>query len=235
MDVRDVPRQYPNRLKAMIEEILPGQVVAVEASDDRAEAALFPEEEALLEGAIDKRRREFSTGRMCARSALQQLGYPASAILRGSRGEPLWPEGVVGSITHCDDYRAAVVAHSGEIVTVGIDAEPHAPLPDGVFEQIVRAEELAVMPRLRSEEPALHWDRLLFSAKESVYKAWYPLAQCWLSFEQVSIAFDPSRRTFLARLLTTGPTLADGPLREFSGRWLVEDGIGLTAIAMSVG
>ncbi|HTA97761.1 MAG TPA: 4'-phosphopantetheinyl transferase superfamily protein [Solirubrobacteraceae bacterium] len=218
----------------MIEEILPGQVAAVEARDDSAEELLFGEEQALLEGAIDKRRREFATGRMCARSALRQLGHPASAILPGSRGEPLWPEGVVGSITHCDGYRAAAVARSSEILTVGIDAEPHAQLPDGVLEQIARAEELAVLRRLCSEEPRLHWDRLLFSAKESVYKACYPLSRRWLGFEQVSIAFDPSRCTFLARLLTTGPTLADGPLRALSGRWLVQEGIGLTAIAMSV-
>jgi 4'-phosphopantetheinyl transferase EntD len=218
----------------MIEEILPGQVVVAEASDDRAELALFPEEEALLAGAIDKRRREFTRGRMCARTALQQLGYPATAILRGSRGEPLWPKGVVGSITHCDGYRAAAVARSGELVMVGIDAEPHARLPDGVLEQIARAEELALLRRLCSEMPQLHWDRLLFSAKESVYKACYPLSQRRLGFEQISIAFDPSRRAFLARLLTAGPTLAGGPLRALSGRWLVEEGIGLTAIAMSV-
>jgi 4'-phosphopantetheinyl transferase EntD len=234
MDVRDVPRQYPNRLKAMIEEILPGQAVAVEASDDSAETMLFAEEQALLAGAVDRRQREFATGRMCARTALRQLGYPASAILRGSRGEPLWPEGVVGSITHCEGYRAAAVARSGEIVTVGIDAEPHARLPDGVLEQIARTEELAALRRLGSEEPHLHWDRLLFSAKESVYKACYPLSRRWLGFEQVSVAFDLSRRTFLARLLTGGPTMANGPLQALSGRWLVEEGIGLTAIAMRV-
>jgi 4'-phosphopantetheinyl transferase EntD len=218
----------------MIEEILQGQVVVVEASDDCAEADLFPEEEVLLGGAIDKRRREFATGRMCARTALQQLGYPASAILRGSRGEPLWPEGVVGSITHCDGYRAAAVARSGEIVTVAIDAEPHAQLPRGVLEQIARAEELAQLRRLCAEMPQPYWDRLLFSAKESVYKACYPLSQSWLGFEQISIAFDPPKRAFLARLLTPGPTLADGPLQALSGRWLVHEGIGLTAIAVSV-
>ncbi len=218
----------------MIEEILPGQVVAVEANDDSAEAMLFEEEQALLAGAVDKRRREFSTGRICAHSALRQLGYPASAILRGARGEPLWPEGVVGSITHCDGYRAAAVARSNKILTVGIDAEPHAQLPEGVLEQIVRTEELAALRRLGSEEPQLHWDRLLFSAKESVYKACYPLSQRRLDFEQVSVAFDLSRRTFLARLLMTGPTLADEPLRVLSGRWMVEEGIALTAIAMGV-
>jgi 4'-phosphopantetheinyl transferase EntD len=216
----------------MIEEILPACVVAVEASEDRAEAALFAEEAALLESAIDKRRREFATGRMCARSALQKLGFPASAILRGPRGEPLWPAGVVGSITHCDGYRAAAVARSSEIVTIGIDAEPHAELPDGVCQQIAQPDELAQLCRLRSERPAVHWDRLLFSAKESVYKAWFPLATRWLGFEDVSVSLDPNTRTFVARLLLSGPmpALADGPLRGFSGGWTVGEGLVLTAV-----
>jgi 4'-phosphopantetheinyl transferase EntD len=216
----------------MIEEIVSGQVVAVEASDDRGEAPLFAGEEAFLAGAIDKRRREFATGRTCARLALQQLGFPASPILRGSRGEPLWPEGVVGSITHCDGYRAAAVARSSEIVTIGIDAEPHAQLPDGVLGQIALADELAQLRRLRSEQRDMHWDRLLFSAKESVYKAWFPLAKSWLGFEDVSVSLETGTHTFVARLLLSGPrpTLADGSLDGFSGGWMVGEGLVLTAV-----
>jgi 4'-phosphopantetheinyl transferase EntD len=219
----------------MIEEILPTCVVAVEANDDRAEAALFPEEEALLGNAIEKRRREFATGRMCARAALQRLGLPATAIARGSRGEPLWPEGVVGSITHCDGYRAAAVGRSSEIATVGIDAEPDAALPGGVFEQIVRPEELPALRHHQSDLPQAHWDRLLFSAKESVYKAWFPLARRWLGFEDVSVSLDPDTRTFVARLLPSGPmpALADGPLRGFFGGWTVGEGLVLTAVVVA--
>ncbi|HTC59264.1 MAG TPA: 4'-phosphopantetheinyl transferase superfamily protein [Solirubrobacteraceae bacterium] len=216
----------------MIEEILPACVVAVEAGDDRAEAAPYPEEEALLGDAVEKRRREFATGRMCARSALQKLGFPASAILRGPRGEPLWPAGAVGSITHCDGYRAAAVARSSEIVTVGIDAEPHAELPEGVYEQIARPEELVLLRRLRSEWTAVHWDRLLFSVKESVYKAWFPLAARWLGFEDVSVSLEAGTHKFVARLLAPGPmpALADGPPDRFFGGWTIGEGLVLTAV-----
>lgn len=219
----------------MIEEILPGQAVAVEARDDAAEMALFAEEEALLEGAVDKRRREFATGRMCARTVLRQLGYPACAILRGPRGEPLWPEGVVGSITHCDGYRAAAAARSSEIVTLGIDAEPHAALPDGVLGQIARPEELPTLRLLQADLPEVRWDRLLFSAKESVYKAWFPLTARWLGFEDVSVSLDPDTRTFVARLLPSGPmpALAENPLRGFSGGWTVGEGLVLTAVVVA--
>lgn len=214
----------------MIEEILPDGAIAVEARGDSAEEALFAEEEALLEGAIDKRRREFATGRVCARSALLQLGCPASAILRGPRGEPLWPEGLVGSITHCDGYRAAAVARSSEILTVGIDAEPDAALPEGVLEQIARPEELPALRLLQGDLPEVHWDRLLFSAKESVYKAWFPLAARWLGVEDISVSLDPRTRTFFAELLSPGPTPVDAP-RGFFGAWMVGEGLVLTAIA----
>jgi 4'-phosphopantetheinyl transferase EntD len=215
----------------MIEEILPGRVVAVEARRDQTDVTLFPEEERLLGQAVEKRRREFTTARACARTALEGLGVPPAPILTGRRGEPLWPEGVVGSITHCDGYRACAVARSEEIVSVGIDAEPNAALPDGLIGDIARPEELPELRRARLERPEVHWDRLLFSAKESVYKAWFPLAKRWLGFEDAVIVFDPSEGRFTARLLVAGPLLADGPLRSFSGRWMLREGILLTAIA----
>jgi 4'-phosphopantetheinyl transferase EntD len=217
----------------VIEDILPSSVIAVEARDDATCAKLFPEEELVVARAVEKRRREFTTARMCAREALERLGYPAAAIPTGTRGEPVWPTGAIGSITHCDGYRACAVARSSEVVSVGIDAEPNAPLPDRLIGDIARTEELPWLGRLGRERPQVHWDRLLFSAKESVYKTWFPLARQWLGFEDAVIEVDPGAQTFMARLLVPGPQLADGPLRDLHGRWTVRDGVILTAIALS--
>jgi 4'-phosphopantetheinyl transferase EntD len=217
----------------MLEELLPEQVVAVETREDTADVVLFPTEEAIIGQAVEKRRKEFTTARACAREAFGRLGLPAVPITTGERGEPQWPAGVVGSITHCEGFRACALARTHEIATVGIDAEPNAPLPDGVLRDIARAEELPWLERLRREEPEVHSDRLLFSAKESVYKAWFPLTQRWLGFEDAIVTVDPARRTFSARLLVPGPTLAGLPLEGFSGRWLVRDGLVLTAIALA--
>jgi enterobactin synthetase component D / holo-[acyl-carrier protein] synthase len=216
----------------VIEQILPGTVVSVDTTLDAHDVALFREEEQALGRAVDKRRREFTTGRACARAALAKLGLVAQAIGSGERGEPRWPAGVVGSITHCDGYRACAAARCTEIVTVGIDAEPHAPLPDGLLGDIARAEEIPALERLRRESPAVHWDRLLFSAKESVYKAWFPLARRWLGFEDAVLTLDPLACTFDARLLVPGPSLAGTQLQGFSGRWAVRDGLLLTAVAL---
>jgi len=217
----------------MIEKLLPACIVAVEARHDDPNVKLFPEEEALVGRAVEKRRREFTTARMCARSALRELGLPAVSILTGERGEPLWPAGAVGSITHCDGYRACAVAHSSEILALGIDAEPNAALPDGLLGDIARPEELPGLRRLAVERPEVHWGRLLFSAKESVYKTWFPLAKRWLGFEDAVVTVDPSAGTFAVRLLVSAPSVEGRPLKGFSGRWMVHDGILLTAIAVS--
>jgi 4'-phosphopantetheinyl transferase EntD len=116
----------------VIEKILPDAVASSEAFDDPPDAVVFPEEEAVIRRAVEKRRREFRTVRHCARRALRELGLPPAAVLPGEHREPVWPPGVVGSLTHCTGYRAAAVAHQREVLTVGIDAEPHQPLPPDV-------------------------------------------------------------------------------------------------------
>jgi 4'-phosphopantetheinyl transferase EntD len=216
----------------VIERILPGTVVTVEAGDDDRPVTLFPAEEAMAARAVEKRRREFATGRDCAHRALEGLGAPAGPVLAGNRGEPVWPAGVVGSITHCHGYRGCAVALGTEMAALGIDAEPHAPLPDGLVERVAGAEELNALTELARAEPAIAWDRLLFSAKETVYKAWYPLTERWLGFEDAVLTIDRQECTFAARLLVSGPRLAGAELRGFDGRWLVEDGLILCAIAL---
>ncbi|MEU1689993.1 4'-phosphopantetheinyl transferase superfamily protein [Micromonospora sp. NPDC005707] len=218
----------------MIGELLPAGVAAAEAYGDPPDARLFPAEEALVAGAVEKRRREFTTGRHLARRALAELGVPPVALPAGTRREPLWPDGTVGSITHCTGYRAAVAARDGTLLSAGIDAEPNEPLPTGVLDSISLPGERARVAELLRHDPAVCWDRLLFSVKESVYKAWFPLTGRWLDFEEADVRLDAAG-AFRARLLVPPPTLADGrPLTGFTGRWLARHGLVLAAIAVPV-
>jgi 4'-phosphopantetheinyl transferase EntD len=216
----------------MIEEILPACVASCDTREDLLDVVLFPEEEQTLGRAVDKRRREFVTARACARTALRQLGLPPVAIPSGARGEPRWPVGIIGSITHCAGYRACAAARTETLVTVGIDAEPNEPLPDGVLGEIARAEEREMLRDLACLEPSVRWDRLLFSAKEAVYKAWFPLAERWLGFEDASICIDLASAVFEARLLVSGPLVGADRLRSLTGRFLVRDGLVLTAVSL---
>lgn len=214
----------------MIDVILPPEVSAVEASEDTPEGMLFPEEEVLMARAVDKRRREFATGRACARAA---LGAPAGPIMPGLRRAPRWPAGFVGSITHCPGYRAAAVARGRDLLAIGVDAEPYERLPEGVLDAIATPDEHSWLADLRTAKPEAHWDRLLFSAKESVYKAWFPLARRWLGFDEPVIAIQPDSGSFTAALLVPGPQVKGQQLTGFTGRWLVRDGLVLTAVTVS--
>jgi 4'-phosphopantetheinyl transferase EntD len=139
-------------------------------------------------------------------------------------------------MTHCTGYRAAVVARSEELAAIGVDAEPHEALPPEVLTTVTVPEERERLERLAAQRPTVHWDRLLFSAKESVYKAWFPLTGRWLDFEEASVDFgvpDGDAGSFYARLLVPGPVVAGITLPGFSGHWLVRDGLLFTAIAVA--
>jgi 4'-phosphopantetheinyl transferase EntD len=140
-------------------------------------------------------------------------------------------------MTHCTGYRAAALACSRDMLTVGIDAEPHQPLPPDVLGTIALSDEQIRIAELTAAHSALHWDRLLFCAKETVYKAWFPLMHRWLGFHDAAVTFDadvinPTKGTFSARLLVHGPMIADRALTHFDGRWLVRDRLVITAIAI---
>ncbi|MEV6694612.1 4'-phosphopantetheinyl transferase superfamily protein [Micromonospora sp. NPDC051196] len=216
----------------MIERILPAGVAAVESFGDQAGIPLFAEEEAVVARAVDKRRREFAAVRHCARTALARLGYPPGPILPGTRGAPQWPAGVVGSMTHCDGYRAAALAHATDVLSVGIDAEPAAPLPPGVLSAVAMPSEREWIAKLGAERPGIPWDRLLFSAKETVYKTWFPLTGRWLDFAEAEIVVRPEEGAFAARLLVPGPLVDGRAINAFTGRFVVADGLVLTAIAL---
>ena len=205
-DVTLLEGLLPHRVRwaqAVIPELPADPAAAEQAYPEAIEAGLFPEEREHIARSVAKRRVEFAAVRRCARRALQELGYPPVPILPGEQREPRWPEGVVGSMTHCAGYCAAAVARSGEVSALGIDAEVHAPLPEGVLELISLESERALIARLAERGPGtVHWDRVLFSAKESVYKAWFPLTRRWLGFEQADIELRLDG-TFEATLLTT--------------------------------
>jgi 4'-phosphopantetheinyl transferase EntD len=213
----------------MIDVLLPVDVACAEMWGDDPFASLLTEETAFSGRVMNSRVKEFTTARTCARRALLKLGLPPSPILRGPHREPLWPPGVVGSITHCNGYRAAAVAKQQDVLTVGIDAEIHDELPAGVLEQALVDEErywLAQAPE------GIHWDRLIFSAKESVYKAWFPLTGRWLGFEDAVVTFKPMEGVFHARLLPSSEVIPSQMLTGFAGRFLVREGLVLTAITL---
>nr|WLD25876.1 4'-phosphopantetheinyl transferase TurP [Streptomyces sp.] len=230
----------------MIEQVVPQEARASEAFGPDGAAVLYPEEAALVAAVPNERREEFTTVRGCARRALAALGLPPAPVLPGRRNAPRWPAGVVGSMTHCAGYRAAVLARDTDLMAVGIDAELHRPLPRGVLEATALPQELAWVRTPPAGAAPLHRDRVLFSAKEAVYKTWYPLVGTELDFEDAVIAFredGPAAAgggpaagartgTFRARLLRSGTGPDGHPVSAFNGRWIAHRGLVVTAITV---
>ncbi|QLL09293.1 4'-phosphopantetheinyl transferase family protein [Mycobacterium vicinigordonae] len=221
----------------LVSSLLPATLI-----DDMGYAELYsdppglvplPEEEPLIAKSVAKRRSEFITVRHCARIALGELGVQPVPILKGDKGEPCWPDGIVGSLTHCAGYRGAVVGRSEGVRSVGIDAEPHDVLPNGVLDAISLPAERSEIPR--AMPTGLHWDRILFCAKEATYKAWFPLTKRWLGFEDAHITFSADSESsgrFLSRILIDPAARSGPPLTALSGRWSVQRDLVLTAIVL---
>jgi len=133
----------------LIADLLPPVVAAAESTCSPPPDApgLFPAEAEAVRTAGPRRRAEFAAGRSCARAALATLGVAAGPILPGPAGQPLWPAGVTGSITHTAGYQACAVGRTADVAAIGIDAEPDAPLPAGLIESIATAPELAWISR----------------------------------------------------------------------------------------
>ena len=222
-------------LNTLMSAVLPSleDLACAELYSDPPGLAPLAEEEPLIARSVAKRRNEFITVRYCARIALGELGFSAVPILKGEKGEPCWPDGVVGSLTHCAGFRGAVVGRKGAVRSVGVDSEPHDVLPDGVLDAIslpAERTELAALPA------GVHWDRILFCAKEATYKAWFPLTKRWLGFEDAHITFDVdesgSAGSFESTILIDAAALSGPPLSSLRGRWSVNRDLVLTAITL---
>ncbi|MGZ2359833.1 4'-phosphopantetheinyl transferase superfamily protein [Streptomyces sp. 372A] len=225
----------------------PPEAELSESFADPPHVPLYPEEAELVRNAVERRRREFATVRWCARRALARLGAAQGPIVYQELRAPVWPVGIVGSMTHCDGYRAAVVAPRSSVTAIGVDAEPNLALPEGVANAVLLPKERADVARLALRRPEIAWDRLIFSAKESVFKAWFPLTGRWLDFDACAISFDGSAMgtgdgatmgtgTFVGTLTVPGAVVAGHEIGSFFGRWRArgEMGNGHVATLVSV-
>lgn len=213
----------------MLSAILPPGVVVAEARGRLPRTPLLPDEAPAVARAVCRRRLEFEAGRCLARQALQQLGHPPVAIPQGPNREPIWPAGIVGSITHCRDYCAVALAPTSVAVALGIDAEVRAALDEGVLRLIARPEERVWLDQ---QADAAVWGPLLFSAKEAVYKAWFPLTGRSLDFSAASIRFDQERQSFRAALLDEPVTRGGRTLDHLDGAYCIDHTYLVTAVAI---
>jgi 4'-phosphopantetheinyl transferase EntD len=203
-----------------LNDLFAGPVEVVVATPAMNAAPLLELEAMSVAGAVERRRQEYAAGRAAARAALLRLGHGAPAIPTAPDRSPIWPAGVVGSITHCEGFCAAVVADAAKVEGLGLDAEPNAPLPSDVIDLVSCPGEGARAARALA---SLDWTRLLFSAKEAFYKGFYPLTRQYLDFRDVVVDFastSGNRGAYVAALRDPNQRWA-GLADRFIGRWIL--------------
>ncbi|MES2287192.1 MAG: 4'-phosphopantetheinyl transferase superfamily protein [Bacteroidota bacterium] len=150
------------------------------------EEVLTSNEKLLVKEVSEKRIRDFSTGRQCARKVLGKFGDFNSEILIGSKKEPLWPKGFVGSISHSKSFVGAVVSKSSQLVSIGLDIEKTGRVKKNMWRNLFTPIEQEFLNTL-SEEDELFYTTLFFSMKESFYKLQYPITKQYLWFTDVEL------------------------------------------------
>jgi 4'-phosphopantetheinyl transferase EntD len=219
-------------LPAPIVRPLFAEDVLVDEIDPRrvSPSSLDPSEAAQVERAVAKRRREFAAGRLLARRLMGRLGVPESfALVNGEDRAPLWPKGIVGSITHTSTWAAVAVARAGEVVSLGCDLEHDEPLDEGILRRICVARErewIASLARERRGRLAM----LLFSAKEAAYKAQYRLTRRILDFSDFAVDFDDECGTFRAEFQADIEPWRRGDVVR--GRWHTASGLIATGVTI---
>ena len=203
---------------------------------------LDDEERRIVGRAVDSRRAEFGDGRWCAHRALRGLGVDGP-ILRGDKGMPLFPGAVTGTISHTSGLRAALVGRTDRWRSLGLDVEVARRLPDGVLSVVSSERERLALQRAAQRAPGQALGTVLFSAKEAVYKAWFPLAGRFLDFDEVELHLEVSARvgsrpgagtaeaggTWHARLLSV-----PSPVSSIEGHWVIRDGFVVTVCGVRV-
>lgn len=170
--------------------------------------------------AVPSRLAEFTAGRTAARAAMRALGLPDMAIPSGPDRAPVWPSGVVGSISHANEVCVALVARAGVITGIGVDLELSDPMPADLWPTVLTAAEMAVLDQLPGASQG-QTAKLLFSAKECTYKCIYPQIQTVLDFLDMEIRLDTVGRSFGATLLQQAGQIAAGTV--WRGKYALVD------------
>lgn len=199
------------QVRAVLRQLL-GPNAGIGVTDPAQMATIWDDEATAIARAIPKRRAEFAAGRSAARTAMAEIGVAPVAIPQDHDRAPIWPAGVSGSIAHCDTCCIAAVALKEHYAALGVDIEPATPLDVDLVAVICTPTERAWLAN--EPDPGLA-AKVIFSAKEAVYKAQYPLTGKVIGFDAVTLEM-----TAGAFRVVGNPTLAN-----MKGAILIEDGL----------
>ena len=171
-------------IEAALAALLPPGVAVAATGVDGGGHELLADELDAARSMVPRRRREFAAGRACARQALRSLGLPPVSLPVATDRSARWPSGTCGSITHAGHWAAAAAAPRVLLAGLGIDLEDCAPLEPELVVRLCRPDELRAQP---PGLPPGTWPRVVFSAKESVYKCVRGHVGRFIDFDEVRV------------------------------------------------
>ncbi len=211
--------------------LFPPTVRVVELSDPDLTEPLYPEEEAFIARAVDKRKTEFALGRTAARRALRELGLSPGALPHQPDRSVGWPSAAWGSITHAEGLCMAIAALRRDHAGVGVDAEVRGRVRRELWKHVASAGEIAWFEAAGDETQAAERATLLFSAKEAFYKAQFCVSRAWVGFHDVELAFAANGTFEVHMLVDVGQAFARG--ERFLGRYALLDGHAVTGLVLA--
>jgi 4'-phosphopantetheinyl transferase EntD len=224
----------PSTLSTRLGSLFPPGAVAAELREPGDPRLLLPAEAMCLGRAVPKRVQEFAAGRLCARRALAEFGIFDFPIEVADDRQPIWPDCVVGSITHTAGFGAAVVAERQSAAALGLDSEVVGDVHAEVWPSICLPIELSWVESLPASEQAAAVT-LIFSAKEAFYKCQYPLVRERLNFDDVSVeaaAWGASNGVFRIHA-TRNIALGTRTALPMQGRYLYHERLVTTGMALT--
>lgn len=203
------------KMRSLAQALFPPGVVGAELERLEDAGPLLEAERAAVAGFAPARALEFAAGRHCAREALRALGLPPEPLLRGGSRQPLWPPGIVGSISHATGYCGAVVARTSVCRGLGFDVEEWGRMRTALWRRIATPAEREWLGAqgARGER----WATVLFSAKEAFYKVQYACSATFLGFQ--AAAFHPTGPGRFEIELLRDVAHVGGTGARFRGRW----------------
>jgi 4'-phosphopantetheinyl transferase EntD len=218
-----------------VRELFPDGAVAAELREPGDPALLLPAEaDCLTSGAVQKRRREFAAGRLCARRAMGEVGIHDFALRAAQDRQPLWPDSLVGSITHTGGLCVAVVAPKTRLAAVGVDSEVLGGVAPDIWPTVCVPAELAWLESLPAADRAAAVT-LVFSVKEAFYKCQYPVTAEWLNFDDLRVEplhWGASRGAILIHA-NRSLKLADRVALPILGQYVFHEGFVTAGVALS--
>jgi|SRR5947209_834157 len=213
-------------LTTVLRQMLGPGIAAATAAPRLVCDELFSDELRYIGKAVQKRRAEFGTARVCARHALSELGIEPCSLAPNPDRSPSWPTGVRGTIAHSAHRCAAAVTNLPEITGIGLDLEEDTPLLQDLESVICTAAERQWLQRFSLSERA-RLGKVFFSAKEAFYKCQYDTSRAFITFQDVTLELDRSAQSFRVGALLPSGNPWDR-VRSVTGRFHREHGLVIT-------